>query len=117
MHIILIQILILKIIRVIILTQTDVKIYFSEYVEGFDNNKALEIYNPTANAIDLSEYSISRYANGGFSPLTTTIRRNNWNHFQLFVVCLDKQDPNGTGYETLYGMDLLHILIQYQERK
>lgn len=41
---------------------------FSEYVEGSSNNKALEIYNPTANAIDLSAYTIELYANGGTAP-------------------------------------------------
>ena len=35
-------------------------LFFSEYVEGWANNKALEIYNPTPNTIDLSNYSISR---------------------------------------------------------
>jgi predicted extracellular nuclease len=32
--------------------------YFSEYVEGSGNNKALEIYNPNDYAIDLSQYAI-----------------------------------------------------------
>jgi uncharacterized protein len=39
-------------------------VFFSEYVEGSSNNKAIEIYNPTAAAIDLSAYSIKLYANG-----------------------------------------------------
>jgi len=38
--------------------------FFSEYMEGSSNNKALEIYNPTENDIDLSEYSIKRANNG-----------------------------------------------------
>ena len=40
------------------------ELFFSEYVEGISNNKALEIYNPTSNTIDLSEYTIERYSNG-----------------------------------------------------
>jgi hypothetical protein len=44
-------------------------LFFSEYVEGSANNKALEIYNPTDNAIDLSSYVVSRYSNG--SPVYT----------------------------------------------
>jgi len=40
------------------------KIFISEYVEGSGNNKALEIYNPTASAIDLSGYRIERFSNG-----------------------------------------------------
>ena len=39
-------------------------LFISEYVEGWSNNKALEIYNPTNLAIDLSSYSVSRYTNG-----------------------------------------------------
>lgn len=39
-------------------------IFFSEYVEGNGNNKALEIYNPTDQVIDLSNYKLKRYANG-----------------------------------------------------
>ena len=49
------------------------QLFFSEYVEGWSNNKALEIYNPTGEQIDLSSYSISRYANGGTTPSTTQL--------------------------------------------
>ena len=40
------------------------ELFFSEYVEGSSNNKAVEIYNPTNAPIDLSNYSIERYSNG-----------------------------------------------------
>jgi lamin tail-like protein/type IX secretion system substrate protein len=46
-------------------------LFFSEYVEGSGNNKALEIYNSTDNAIDLSQYTINRYSNGEPSPTNT----------------------------------------------
>lgn len=39
-------------------------LFFSEYVEGSGNNKALEIYNPTDAEIDLSTYVVRRYSNG-----------------------------------------------------
>lgn len=39
-------------------------LFFSEYVEGSSNNKALEIYNPTSNAVDLSGYKVQVFANG-----------------------------------------------------
>ncbi len=74
------------------------QLFFSEYVEGWSNNKALEIYNPTAEEIDLSSYSISRYANGGTNPSTTQLT-GIISPYGTFVVCLDKQDPNGEGYE------------------
>lgn len=40
------------------------ELFISEYVEGYANNKALEIYNPTNAAIDLSAYSLVRFSNG-----------------------------------------------------
>jgi len=42
--------------------QTD--LFFSEYVEGSGNNKALEIYNPTKLTIDLNNYYVLRFSNG-----------------------------------------------------
>lgn len=47
---------------VFVSAQTD--LFFSEYVEGSGNNKAVEIYNPTSQAIDLNNYWVSRYSNG-----------------------------------------------------
>lgn len=39
-------------------------LFFSEYIEGSSNNKALEIYNPTNAAINLSDYVFYRSNNG-----------------------------------------------------
>ena len=39
-------------------------LFFSEYIEGDDQSKALEIYNPTQDSISLHDYAIERYANG-----------------------------------------------------
>jgi hypothetical protein len=40
-------------------------LFFSEYIEGSSNNKALEIYNGTGADIDLSSYVIRINSNGG----------------------------------------------------
>jgi endonuclease I len=40
-------------------------LFISEYVEGSSNNKALEIYNGTGQAVELSGYSLELYSNGG----------------------------------------------------
>lgn len=48
------------------------ELFISEYVEGTGNNKALELYNPTEQAISLSDYAIKVYFNGS-STVTTTI--------------------------------------------
>lgn len=76
-------------------------LFISEYVEGWSNNKALEIYNPTANAIDLSQYMIVRYSNGATSAsasnavqLSGTVAA-----YDVYVAVIDKRDPNGTGQE------------------
>lgn len=56
---------------------TKPSVYFSKYVEGSNNNKALEIYNATSSSIDLSleEYKVLIYFNGNTNP-TTTINLN-----------------------------------------
>lgn len=82
--------------------QTDCsELFISEYVEGWSNNKALEIYNPTAAPINLSQYMVIRYSNGATSAtaanavqLTGTIGA-----YSTYVAVLDKRDPLGTGQE------------------
>ena len=39
-------------------------IFISEYCEGTGNNKGIEFYNPTGDAIDLSAYQLQRWSNG-----------------------------------------------------
>ncbi|HZK08597.1 MAG TPA: lamin tail domain-containing protein [Bacteroidales bacterium] len=65
-------------VAVFVTAQTD--LFFSEYVEGSGNNKAVEIYNPTNQAIDLTNYWVVRYSNGettftsgGITQLTGTL--------------------------------------------
>ena len=51
-------------------------LFFSEYIEGTSNNKALEIYNGTGAAIDLTAgaYSVQMYFNGSATAgLTITL--------------------------------------------
>ena len=45
-------------------SQDCIDLFFSEYVEGSSQNKAIEVYNPTNATIDLSSYTIERYSNG-----------------------------------------------------
>lgn len=77
------------------------ELFISEYVEGWSNNKALEIYNPTSNPINLSGYFVARYSNGATTAtvansvqLSGTIAAHD-----VYVAVLDKQDPLGTGQE------------------
>jgi predicted extracellular nuclease len=48
------------------------ELFFSEYIEGSSFNKALEIYNGTGAAVDLSTYTIELYSNGASSPSQST---------------------------------------------
>ncbi len=77
------------------------KLFISEYVEGWSNNKAIEIYNPTNQAVNLSEYIVARYSNGSNSAtvanavqLTGTVAAHD-----VYVAVLDKRVATGTGQE------------------
>lgn len=79
----------------------------SEYVEGWSNNKALEIYNPTPDPIDLSAYRVIRWSNGDETsdqdsryvlPLTGTI--------PSYGVIVMIQDTNFPGQDTMIDAGL-----------
>lgn len=44
------------------------ELFFSEYIEGTGQNKAIEIYNPTPFPIDLTPYTVSVFNNGSPTP-------------------------------------------------
>ncbi|MGC9343249.1 MAG: lamin tail domain-containing protein [Bacteroidales bacterium] len=74
----------------------------SEYVEGWSNNKALEIYNPTPGVLDLSEYRLVRYSNGEDVPppedkWTVDLPAVDLGPYQTFVIVIDQRNPQGTG--------------------
>jgi hypothetical protein len=50
----------------------DVDLFISEYLEGSSNNKALEIYNPTNQTVDLSLYVVKSANNGNGWGNTST---------------------------------------------
>ncbi len=43
-------------------------LFFSEYMKGSSNNKALEIYNPTGSAVNLNGYRVLLFPNGNTNP-------------------------------------------------
>ena len=47
------------------------ELYFSEYIEGSSNNKALEIYNSSANSVDLTGHKVEMYFNGNATAALT----------------------------------------------
>lgn len=77
------------------------ELFISEYVEGWSNNKAIELYNPSDAPVDLAAYRLERYSNGVPSAadnqkldLSGTIQSGD-----AFVIVIDKQDPDGSGQE------------------
>jgi 5'-nucleotidase len=65
-------------------------LFFSEYIEGTSNNKAIELYNPTGGALDLTGYVINYYNNGSATvtksfDLTGIILAAG----DVFVICTD----------------------------
>jgi hypothetical protein len=57
------------------------ELFFSEYIEGSSNNKAIEIYNPNPFPVNLAGYSVRLFANGSAEPtnpldLTGTLAAN-----------------------------------------
>ena len=49
-------------------------LFFSEYIEGSSNNKALEIFNPTTSAINLADYRVFKSINGGSSNTVLNLK-------------------------------------------
>ncbi|MFM7724762.1 MAG: lamin tail domain-containing protein, partial [Bacteroidota bacterium] len=76
-------------------------LFISEYVEGWSNNKALEIYNPTNQTIDLDGYFVVRYSNGSSSATVANAVQLNGtiSAYDTYVAVLEKLDTAGTGQE------------------
>lgn len=74
------------------------ELFISEYVEGWANNKAIEIYNPTNDTIDLSNYTLTRSNYGGMGSSSVQLTGFIAPH-EVHVGVLDKTDPNGIGME------------------
>ena len=77
------------------------ELFISEYVEGWSNNKAIEIYNPTGTDIDLSQYFIVRYSNGATiaTPANAVALVGMIPAKGVHVGVIEKLDPQGTGQE------------------
>jgi len=67
----LMMVLMLAAVAMIFAQATD--LFFSEYVEGTSNNKALEIFNGTGDPVDLSAYTVKLASNGGSWSTTNVV--------------------------------------------
>lgn len=97
-------------------------IFFSEYVEGSNNNKALEIYNPTGEVIDLTGYSVKRYSNGSVTDPSALPLSGSIQPYDVFTISNGQADSvwvEGGGYwslpvsEELYNMMDFHCSGEY----
>lgn len=70
------------------------EIFISEYVEGGGFNKAIELYNPTANPIDLSNYRMAQYNNGSATPGVYSTLSGIIQPYDTRVLVLDKRTGN-----------------------
>jgi endonuclease I len=61
-------------------------VFFSEYIEGSSNNKALEIYNATGSSIDLGSVVVKLYSNGGTSPSSTATLSGSLANADVYVL-------------------------------
>jgi Lamin Tail Domain len=83
-------------------------VFMSEMIEGWSNNKAIEIYNPTASAIDLTSYGIVRFQNGSSTPGSASYMSGlTVQPHDVVVIVLDKRDTAGTGLEAPVWDELL----------
>ena len=71
------------------------ELFFSEYIEGSSNNKALEIYNGTGAAIDLgaNAYNVKVYFNGNPVSTLTINLTGTVADGDVFVVAQSTADP------------------------
>ena len=54
-----------------LMPKVDGDLLISKYIEGANNDKAIELYNGTTNAVDLSKYQLREYDNGSKSATRT----------------------------------------------
>lgn len=82
-------------------------LFISEYVEGRRNNKAIEVYNPTSSAVDLTNYFLVRYNNGSTSATVQGLARlqGTIQPYGTFVAVLDRRD-NATSSDPLIWEEL-----------
>ena len=75
------------------------KPFISKYVEGYSNNRAVEIYNPTPNAIDLGLYSVGRFRNGAVTFDAQQLPSVMLQPYDTYLAVIDKRDSLGTCFE------------------
>ncbi|HHE37280.1 MAG TPA: T9SS type A sorting domain-containing protein [Candidatus Cloacimonetes bacterium] len=68
------------------------ELFISEYIEGSSYNKAIEIFNGTGAAVDLSEYSLKKDVNGNDDFSTSMDLSGNLEDGEVYVICHPSAD-------------------------
>ncbi len=68
-------------------------LFFSEYIEGGGQNKAIEIYNGTGLPVNLSDYRLELYSNGASAPTANAVLSGTLVTGDVFVVSRSDADP------------------------
>lgn len=93
-------------------------LFISEYIEGSASNKAIEIYNPTMAPVNLADYSLKLYSNGGITPTASVTLTGTLNPFSTFVIChgsanatiLALANQTSSGVINFNGNDVVELL-------
>ncbi len=85
------------------------ELFFSEYIEGSSSNKAFEIYNPTNDTINLSDYVIYRNNNGAVSPSDSLFPMGNLAPNNVFVA----SNPGASITQLTTEADTFHTITFY----
>lgn len=107
---------------------THADLFFSEYVEGSSNNKALEIYNNTGASVDLSAYEVQMFFNGNTNAALTIALQGTLPDGEVYVLAHSAAHPdilavadqtNGAGWfngddavALLYGGNPIDVIGQ-----
>jgi predicted extracellular nuclease len=61
-------------------------LFFSEYIEGGSLNKAIEIFNGTANTVELAQYTVELYSNGATTAGSKITLSGNLDSGEVYVI-------------------------------
>ncbi|KGX85567.1 5'-nucleotidase C-terminal domain-containing protein [Pontibacillus litoralis] len=70
----------------------ETSVFISEYVEGSSFNKAIELYNGTEQAVDLSNYAVELYSNGNTASTNAVTLEGTLEAGSVYVIAHQQAD-------------------------
>jgi predicted extracellular nuclease len=106
------RITLLMVLSLFVFTQSSLAqcsdLFFSEYIEGSSSNKALEIYNPTGAAVDMSNYEVRRFNNGSLTATDSIVMNGMLAAHDVYII------GNSGGNATILAeSDTTHTMTFY----